>query len=164
MTANKVAFKDLPENIKNHVAEMVGHRVDASISLVAGLSTAAVATAVVAGFVVTPGERKRLAGLAAYLLLPASIAGVLIGSDLKGFKRDCVELHRLLEREKADPKIQKLLKNNPYVIVNYNGDLVGKETARNFLKLRIWRRIETGSVRKAKAPKQERKRWLRRRK
>ena len=45
------------------------------------------------------------------------------------FKKEYLDLFRAIKEGKENPIIKKLLDNFPYLIVNNEGDLIGKKTA-----------------------------------
>ncbi len=119
----KIKFSDLPQNIRDHIEPIVNHRKE--------MRNGVIFHSTILGM--TGGLAKELHSLEKSTLgvtVPALITFGLV--SLKGlhnhqnaFDQEERGLFHAL-RDARDPKVRELLSAFPYVIINRNGDLVGK--------------------------------------
>ncbi len=137
---NKIAFKELPDKIQVEISKILAHRKIMRPTAVITIGGTAVSMAAI-GAVVAFGNHAKEHGL----FIPLVLGQIVYERDLikghsKELRQEALKLHKALFQAKKEPGIKKILEKYPYVIVDMKGNLVGKKTAPNLMRIPIGRR------------------------
>ncbi|GEM_PF-2607083 len=147
---NTVKFGDLPYEVKAQVTKVLQHRVQirARAKKLAGKASFSVPMVSIMGGVA--------GGLTGAIGTPIVIFGtggaIAYSTHGRQFRLEYLGLFRALKRS-HDLHVNRVMENFPYVVINRNGDIVGKKTSLKIGKVQVGRfRIPTRNSR-IKRPK-----------
>jgi hypothetical protein len=124
---SKIAFNELPNDVQQKIQQILEHRKEMLPAAKRYAAYIAVFSILAAGGTYAKEKSWRKAAGAAALTGAAYLSLPLVGlaTHRRQYRLEEFSLYRALKRSK-NQQVQSLLSSNPFVVVNWSGDLVGK--------------------------------------